>query len=243
MGWTRPPPPRAWRVASLAMAIAGIPFGLLCGIGFLLEIAVLPWVRRPQPHPQVQRPAHGEGLALAGIIVSGVVLVLTVVLIVLLVVIGASARLAMSNIPPPPPPGEGPPPGGDAPWWAQAGSGSTPTWWKEPGPPPGATGRRRGRCRSPRRPTPPTPRRTGGPKTMAKGAVTSLVVGLLSLFCCGIVLGPIAIVQGSQARFRVRTSNGRLGGDGIALARHVPRRLSVFLFFFGCGGTQRGTRC
>ena len=71
-----------------------------------------------------------------------------------------------------------------------------------------------------------------GQKTMAKGAVTSLVVGILSLFCCGIVLGPIAIVQGSQARFRVRTSNGRLGGDGIALLGMFLGGLSVFLFFF-----------
>jgi Domain of unknown function (DUF4190) len=139
----------------------------------------------------------------------------------------------MSNVPPPPPPGDGPPPGGDAPWWAQAGSGGTPNWWNEPGPPPGAYQAPQGHM--PFSPgSDPAYAQTywRGQKTMAKGAVTSLVVGLLSLFCCGIVLGPIAIVQGSQARFRVRTSNGRLSGDGIALLGMFLGGLSVFLFFF-----------
>jgi hypothetical protein len=62
--------------------------------------------------------------------------------------------------------------------------------------------------------------------------VASLVIGLLSLVCCGIVLGPVAIVKGSQARFRVRTSNGRLTGDGIALLGMFLGGVSVFLFCF-----------
>ncbi len=39
-------------------------------------------------------------------------------------------------------------------------------------------------------------------------------------------------MKGSQARFRVRTSNGRLTGDGMALLGMFLGGLSVFLFFF-----------
>ena len=74
-------------MASLALAVAGIPFGLLCGIGLLLEIAALPLgiVARNRIRSS-NGMLTGEGLALAGIIVSGVALVLSVLLIVLLVV-------------------------------------------------------------------------------------------------------------------------------------------------------------
>jgi len=40
----------------------------------------------------------------------------------------------------------------------------------------------------------PTPAVPGGSK-----ATTSLVTGIIGLFCCGIVLGPIAIITGKQA--------------------------------------------
>ena len=52
----------------------------------------------------------------------------------------------------------------------------------------------------------------------ADGAVRALVLGLVSLLCCGVVLGPIAIYEGLQVRYRVRVSNGRLSGDGFAIA-------------------------
>jgi Domain of unknown function (DUF4190) len=87
MGWTRPPTTDGLAVASLAMAIVGIPFGLLCGIGLLLELAALPVgiVARSRIRNS-NGMLTGEGLALAGIIVSGVALVLIVLLIVLLIV-------------------------------------------------------------------------------------------------------------------------------------------------------------
>jgi hypothetical protein len=77
----------------------------------------------------------------------------------------------------------------------------------------------------------------GRPLGNAKGASTALWVGILSLvlgLCgCGIVLGPIAIYHGTQARYRIRMSNGRLGGNGMALAGMLLGGLSVLWFLFG----------
>jgi hypothetical protein len=55
----------------------------------------------------------------------------------------------------------------------------------------------------------------------AKGAVAALVWGILSLTCCGIIGAVFAIYHASQARYRIRMSNGRLGGNGLALAGMV----------------------
>ena len=67
-------------------AIAGIPFGLLCGIGLLCEFAALPLgiIARNRIRKS-NGTLTGEGLAVAGIIVSTVALLLFVLLIVLLV--------------------------------------------------------------------------------------------------------------------------------------------------------------
>jgi hypothetical protein len=84
-----PPTTEGLATASLALAIAGIPFGMLCGIGVLFEIAALPMgiVARRRIRESNGR-LTGDGLAIGGIAVSAVVLVLTVLLVVLLVVLG-----------------------------------------------------------------------------------------------------------------------------------------------------------
>lgn len=51
-----------------------------------------------------------------------------------------------------------------------------------------------------------------------RGASTALVLGILSLFCFGIVLGPAAVVVGLKARERIRASHGALEGEGMARA-------------------------
>jgi hypothetical protein len=71
-----------------------------------------------------------------------------------------------------------------------------------------------------------------GHRPNAEGAVKALVLGLISLVCCGILIGPWAIYTGSQARFRIRVSNGRLGGEGFAIAGMVLGGISVLLFFY-----------
>ena len=62
---------------------------------------------------------------------------------------------------------------------------------------------------------------TPRPTARAKGAVAALVCGILAVLCCGVFTGIVAIYQGSQARYRIRASNGRLSGNGLALAGMV----------------------
>ena len=56
----------------------------------------------------------------------------------------------------------------------------------------------------------------GQPKTSGK-ATTSLVLGVLSMICTGFLTGIPAIVVGMGARKDIRNSQGRTGGDGLAL--------------------------
>ena len=56
------------------------------------------------------------------------------------------------------------------------------------------------------------------PPQHEKGATTSLVLGIVSFFICGIIFGPAAIIEGVKARKRIAQSNGQLTGDGMALA-------------------------
>ena len=54
------------------------------------------------------------------------------------------------------------------------------------------------------------------PKTSGK-ATTSLVLGVVSMICAGFLTGIPAIVLGLGARKDIRNSQGRTGGDGLAL--------------------------
>jgi hypothetical protein len=45
-----------------------------------------------------------------------------------------------------------------------------------------------------------------------------MVVGIVSLFCCGVALGVVAIVLGILARNEISASGGTQGGSGMALA-------------------------
>jgi hypothetical protein len=136
------------------------------------------------------------------------------------------------DLPPPSgPPVPGPPPGDDAPWWARPEGGQAPSWWQQPGPGPGpGPGPQQAPGAAWQQPPPggmpfaarpdPAFARTYAPRPVgrAKGAVAALVWGILAVVCCGFIGGAIAIYQGSQARYRIRASNGRLGGNGMALA-------------------------
>lgn len=61
-------------------------------------------------------------------------------------------------------------------------------------------------------PVPPMP----SPPTAGK-ATTALVLGVVSLFFCGLLTGIPAIAVGLSARKEIRQSNGAVGGDGLAL--------------------------
>jgi hypothetical protein len=52
-------------------------------------------------------------------------------------------------------------------------------------------------------------------------AVTSLVLGILSLVLCGFFTGIPAMILGRRATREIRASGGRLGGDGMATAGFV----------------------
>jgi hypothetical protein len=59
-----------------------------------------------------------------------------------------------------------------------------------------------------------------GPKTNAPGAVASLVMGIVGLFLCGIILGPLAISKANSAKSLMQ-SDPTLGGEGLATAGKV----------------------
>lgn len=139
----------------------------------------------------------------------------------------------MSDVPPPPPPGspEPPPPPSTPP----SGGGFAPP----PPPPPGGSG---GFTPPPPPPPPPpgggyVPPPPAGGYTAPGGAyaggqagyaaprtdglaITSLVVGILSIVCTfvclGVVLGPAAAIMGFVARQRVSSSGGAVGGGALA---------------------------
>jgi hypothetical protein len=48
-------------------------------------------------------------------------------------------------------------------------------------------------------------------------AIASLIVGILSLLCCGVILGPAAAIMGFISRGRITSSGGTLGGGGMAM--------------------------
>jgi len=59
-----------------------------------------------------------------------------------------------------------------------------------------------------------------GPKTNAPGAVAALIYGIIGLFLCGVVLGPLALSKARAAR-NAMASNPTLGGEGLATAGTV----------------------
>ena len=67
--------------------------------------------------------------------------------------------------------------------------------------------------------SPPPPLPTGRPSAQQNGlAITSFVLGLLSLVCFGLLAGIPAIICGHMARGRARRSPAQYGGAGFALA-------------------------
>jgi hypothetical protein len=121
------------------------------------------------------------------------------------------------NYPPPPPPGQGdpnqPPPQQPPPQQPppqQPPGGYTPPAAPPPGQPPAYGGQPAYGQPGYGAPVP------AGPQTAGK-ATTSLVLGIVSLVLCGLLLGIPAIFLGISARKEIRDSNGRLGGEGLAL--------------------------
>jgi hypothetical protein len=61
----------------------------------------------------------------------------------------------------------------------------------------------------------------GGVPANHPRAVLILVLGIVSLFCCGIITGPIAIIFANKAKAEINASNGTLGGAGMVQAGFI----------------------
>jgi type II secretory pathway pseudopilin PulG len=59
-------------------------------------------------------------------------------------------------------------------------------------------------------------------------ATSSLILGILSVMCLGLLAGLPAIVLGHQARRKVRTQPEQYAGDGLAMAGLVMGYASIF---------------
>ncbi len=70
----------------------------------------------------------------------------------------------------------------------------------------------------------------GGPAVTASNATWSLVCGIVGLFLCGVVLGPVAIWLGRKAKQEIQESGGRLKGEGMATAGIVMGVIAVVAF-------------
>jgi hypothetical protein len=68
-----------------------------------------------------------------------------------------------------------------------------------------------------------------GPKINAPGAVKSLVLGIVGLFVCGVILGPLAISQANKAK-QAMASDPRYGGEGLATAGTVLGIIAIVGF-------------
>ena len=78
--------------------------------------------------------------------------------------------------------------------------------------------------------SPPPVLSAGQPGGQQKGvAVTSFVLGLLSLVCFGLLAGIPAIICGHVARGRARRAPGQYGGAGFALAGLIMGYVSVVM--------------
>jgi len=66
----------------------------------------------------------------------------------------------------------------------------------------------------------------------APGAKSALVWGLVSLLCCGLITGPVAIVEASKAR-RAIAMDPSLTGGGMATAGMVLGIVAIVLNVIG----------
>jgi len=66
-----------------------------------------------------------------------------------------------------------------------------------------------------------TARRHRMPPRTCGAATASLVLGIVSFFCIGIITGPLAMIYGSKAKREIEAGRGRLTGGGMATAGFI----------------------
>ncbi|QEG43219.1 DUF4190 domain-containing protein [Roseimaritima ulvae] len=70
-------------------------------------------------------------------------------------------------------------------------------------------------------------------KEIKSQAVTSLIVGIVSLVCCGIILAPFAIYRGNKAKSLIDQSGIGQQHRGIAMAGFIIGIVSLVLNVIG----------
>ena len=73
----------------------------------------------------------------------------------------------------------------------------------------------------------------GSTAPTAPEALWSMILGIGSLVCCGLLLGIPAIILGSSAKKKIASSGGTLGGEGMAKAGVIMGWISVGLSILG----------
>ncbi len=70
-------------------------------------------------------------------------------------------------------------------------------------------------------------------KEIKSQAITSLVVGIISLFCCGVILGPFAIYRGNKAKTLIDQSGIGQEHRGLAMAGFIIGIVATVLHLIG----------
>ena len=71
-----------------------------------------------------------------------------------------------------------------------------------------------------------------GPSTPGS-ATAALILGICALVICPLICGPLAIVYGNKAKSEINSSNGNLGGAGLATAGIVLGWIGVAFAVIG----------
>ncbi len=79
----------------------------------------------------------------------------------------------------------------------------------------------------------PAPGNYGMPPQQNKKALWSMILGIISPLCCGVILGPTAIVLSRQAKSEIAYSRGQQTGDGMATAGFVLGIIGTILWTLG----------
>jgi hypothetical protein len=64
-------------------------------------------------------------------------------------------------------------------------------------------------------------------------ALWSMILGILSLFCCGVITGTVAIILAQQAKREIAASGGMQSGGGQAQAGFILGIIGIALTVVG----------
>jgi len=71
-----------------------------------------------------------------------------------------------------------------------------------------------------------------GGQSFAKDAQTAMICSIVGILCCGIILGPVGLIKGLNAKKAMQAS-GNFEGQGMATAAIVIGAIDIGLFIIG----------